>query len=109
MERITITIDDALLATVDALVEKRGYPSRSEAIRELLREAAKQDHAAEGSAPCVASLTYVYDHSVRDLPQRIVTAQRGVRHANLHLIPAKPSGHSHAHAPGEPGHDHEAP
>ena len=47
----------------------------SEAIRELLREAAKQDHANEGRAPCVATLTYVYDHSVRDLSQRIVAAQ----------------------------------
>jgi CopG family nickel-responsive transcriptional regulator len=143
MERITITIDDKLLATVDA--------SRSEAIRELLREAAKQDHAAEGQARCVATLTYVYDHSVRDLSQRIVaaqhdhhdltiatthvhfdhdsclevailrgrtdaiqkladslTAQRGVRHANLHLIPAKRSGYRHSHEPGEHGHDHEA-
>jgi CopG family nickel-responsive transcriptional regulator len=152
MERITITIDDELLATVDALVEKRGYPSRSEAIRELLREAAKQDHAAEGRSPSVATLTYVYDHSVRDLSQRIVaaqhdhhdltiatthvhfdhesclevsilrgradaiqkladslTAQRGVRHANLHLIPAKASGHHHSHEPGGHGHDHEAP
>jgi CopG family nickel-responsive transcriptional regulator len=152
MERITITIDDELLATVDALVDKRGYPSRSEAIRELLREAAKQDHAAEGRALSVATLTYVYDHSVRDLSQRIVaaqhdhhdltiatthvhfdhdsclevsilrgradaiqkladslTAQRGVRHANLHLIPARPSGHRHSHEPGGHRHDHEAP
>ena len=150
MERITITIDDELLATVDALVEKRGYPSRSEAIRELLREAAKTDHAAEGRAPCVATLTYVYDHSVRDLSQRIVsaqhdhhdlsiatthvhfdhdsclevsilrgranaiqsladslTAQRGVRHANLHMIPAKVTGHHHSHEPGGEGHNHE--
>ena len=151
MERITITIDDELLGTVDALVDKRGYPSRSEAIRELLREAAKQDHAAEGRAPCVASLTYVYDHTVRDLSHRIVaaqhdhhdlsiatthvhfdhdsclevsilrgradaiqklsdtlTAQRGVRHANLHMIPVKVSGHHHSHDPGDHAHDHEA-
>ncbi|HUA78581.1 MAG TPA: nickel-responsive transcriptional regulator NikR [Acetobacteraceae bacterium] len=75
MERITITIDDDLLATVDALVARRGYPSRSEAIRELLREAAKPDDMGQGRAPCVATLTYVYDHSVRELPQRIVNAQ----------------------------------
>ena len=150
MDRITITIDDELLATVDALIEKRGYPSRSEAIRELLREAAKREHAADGRAPCVASLTYVYDHSVRDLSQRIVatqhdhhdlgiatthvhfdhesclevtilkgrtdaiqkladalTSQRGVRHAHLHVIPVKVSGHRHSHEPGGPRHDHE--
>jgi CopG family nickel-responsive transcriptional regulator len=40
-----------------------------------LRESAKRDHTAAGRAPCVATLTYVYDHSVRDLPQRLVDAQ----------------------------------
>ena len=75
MEHITITIDDDLLATVDALAGARGYPSRSEAIRELLRGAAKQDHFGSGDAACVATLTYVYDHAIRDLPQRIAAAQ----------------------------------
>jgi CopG family transcriptional regulator, nickel-responsive regulator len=74
MERITITIDDDLLATVDSLVQKRGYPSRSEAIRELIREAASQDHAQAGQAPCVAALSYVFDHSTRELSQRLVSA-----------------------------------
>jgi CopG family transcriptional regulator, nickel-responsive regulator len=149
MERITITIDDNLLATVDALVAKRGYPSRSETIRELLREAAKRDHTTEGRAPCVATLTYVYDHSVRALSQRLVnaqhdhhelgvaathvhfdhdtclevailrgstdavqkladelTAQRGVRHAYLHLIPVKEAKHRHRHEPGALSHTH---
>lgn len=150
MERITITIDDDLLSAVDALVEKRGYPSRSEAIRELVREAAKQDYASVGRAPCVATLTYVYDHSVRDLSQRLMhaqhdhhdmgiatthvhfdhdsclevailrgaidrikkmadelTAQRGVRHANLHIVPLKQNQRSHRHEPGTPTHSHE--
>ncbi len=75
MERITITIDDDLLHAIDALAEKRGYPSRSEAIRELVREAANRDYAEIGRAPCVATLTYVYDHSTRDLSQRLVNAQ----------------------------------
>jgi CopG family nickel-responsive transcriptional regulator len=75
MERITITIDDDLLAEVDALVVARGYTSRSEAIREMLRESAKHAHLADGAAPCVATLTYVYNHALRDLPQRLVDAQ----------------------------------
>jgi metal-responsive CopG/Arc/MetJ family transcriptional regulator len=39
MERITITItiDDDLLASVDALAAERAYTSRSEAIRDMLR------------------------------------------------------------------------
>jgi CopG family nickel-responsive transcriptional regulator len=75
MERITITIDDELLASIDALAAQRGYASRSEAIRDMLRDAAKHEHVTAGDAPCVASLTYVYDHSVRELPQRLVDAQ----------------------------------
>lgn len=75
MERITITIDDELLASIDALAQRRGYASRSEAIRDMLRAAAMQDHVTDNATPCVASLTYVYDHSMRDLPQRLVEAQ----------------------------------
>jgi CopG family nickel-responsive transcriptional regulator len=75
MERITITIDDDLLKSIDSMAERRGFPSRSEAIRELLREAANRDHSQAGRAPCVATLTYVFDHEVRDLSQRLVNAQ----------------------------------
>jgi CopG family nickel-responsive transcriptional regulator len=75
MERITITIDDDLLAIVDAMAARRGFPSRSEAVRELLREVANRDHSNAGRAPCVATLTYVFDHEIRDLSQRLVNAQ----------------------------------
>jgi CopG family nickel-responsive transcriptional regulator len=37
-----------------------------------------------------------------------LTAQRGVRHANLHMIPTKVTGHRHSHEPDGPGHEHEA-
>ena len=81
MERITITIDDDLLETIDGLVRRRGYPSRSEAIRELVREAANREHASAGRAPCVATLTYVFDHATRDLSQRLTERQHD--HHNL--------------------------
>lgn len=75
MERITITIDDELLKSIDAMAERRGFPSRSEAVRELLREAANRDQSQAGRAPCIATLTYVFDHDVRELSQRLVNAQ----------------------------------
>ena len=81
MERITITIDDDLLETIDGFVRRRGYPSRSEAIRELVREAANREHASAGRAPCVATLTYVFDHATRDLSQRLTERQHD--HHNL--------------------------
>ncbi|MDO9710191.1 nickel-responsive transcriptional regulator NikR [Paracraurococcus lichenis] len=81
MQRVTITIDDDLLATVDALVERKGYASRSEAIRDLLR--AETDRAATlaEASPCVAVLSYVYDHEARELARRLT----GTHHAHHDL------------------------
>jgi CopG family nickel-responsive transcriptional regulator len=74
MERITITIDDDLLATVDAMVAQRGYTSRSEAFRDLVRESQTRQPAGEAGEQSVATLTYVYDHATRDLARRITQA-----------------------------------
>lgn len=37
MQRVTITLDDALLTAIDQRVGTHGYQGRSEAIRDLLR------------------------------------------------------------------------
>ncbi|MDN3565801.1 nickel-responsive transcriptional regulator NikR [Paeniroseomonas aquatica] len=71
MERVTITIDEALLGTIDRLVARRGYASRSEAVRDLVREAVDREAGDDPAAPCVATLSYVYDHGVRDLARRL--------------------------------------
>ncbi|WP_424813118.1 nickel-responsive transcriptional regulator NikR [Roseococcus sp. YIM B11640] len=76
MQRITISLDDALLDFIDRFGEGRGYSSRSEAIRDILREtAAREEMQADASAPCVAALSYVYEHETRDLARRLTTAQ----------------------------------
>ncbi|MEN5083027.1 nickel-responsive transcriptional regulator NikR [Bosea sp. TWI1241] len=75
MERITISIDADLLAFVDEACAARGYGSRSEAIRDMLREAANAETAAAEQAPCVATLSYVYDHETRDLARRLADRQ----------------------------------
>lgn len=76
MQRITISVDDELLGLVDGLCARRGYASRSEAIRDILRDAQARDAAAgDGGARCVAALSYVYDHETRDLARRLTSAQ----------------------------------
>jgi CopG family nickel-responsive transcriptional regulator len=81
MERITISLDEALAQEFDALIERRGYRNRSEAVRDLLREhleAARQvESASAQSGHCVANLSYVYNHHARDLAERITTLQHG--------------------------------
>jgi CopG family nickel-responsive transcriptional regulator len=78
MERITISLDEALAREFDALIERRGYQNRSEAIRDLLREhleAARQSEEAGSTGQCVANLSYVYDHHARDLAERLTSLQ----------------------------------
>lgn len=75
MQRITITIDDDLLDVVDALTRERGYESRSEAFRDIVREVANREQAKASSAPCIAVLSYVFDYATRDLAQRLTRLQ----------------------------------
>ena len=83
MQRITITIEDDLLAEIDAAAN-RGYQNRSEIIRDLARAGLQQ--TAQDTAPsgqCVAALVYVYDHAARDLSKRLVQNFHG--HHDLSL------------------------
>lgn len=76
MQRVTISLDDSLLAAIDTFMERHGYASRSEALRDLARSGLTQ---AETEAPaggdCVGALVYTYDHGVRDLAARLTETQ----------------------------------
>lgn len=83
MERITMSLDETLAADFDELVRDRGYASRSEAMRDLLRrEIEAHRHAREAGAQCVASLSYVYNHHERRLAERMMDVQ----HQNHDLV-----------------------
>ncbi|MBV9560015.1 MAG: nickel-responsive transcriptional regulator NikR [Bradyrhizobium sp.] len=72
MQRLTITIDDDLLAEVDGFMAQRGYANRSETFRDLLRSGLeKADLGTGGHRHCIATLSYVYDHAARELPKRL--------------------------------------
>lgn len=85
MQRITISLDGELALAFDAIVGEQGYQSRSEAVRDLVRQAV--DARALAVAPashCVASLSYVYDHHIRSLAARLVA----IGHAHHDLVVA---------------------
>ncbi len=72
MQRLTITVDDDLVAEIDRFIAARGYANRSEALRDLARSGL-QNFSTE-TAPgrdCVATLSYVYDHAARQLAKRL--------------------------------------
>jgi CopG family transcriptional regulator, nickel-responsive regulator len=91
MQRVTITIDDDLVAEIDAFMARRGYANRSEAIRDLARAGLSQS-SLEGAQvhgrDCIATLSYVYDHAARELPKRLIQdfhAHHGLAQATLHV------------------------
>jgi CopG family nickel-responsive transcriptional regulator len=72
VQRLTITVDDDLVAEIDRFIAARGYANRSEAFRDLARSGLQNfsTEAAPGRE-CVATLSYVYDHAARQLAKRL--------------------------------------
>lgn len=76
MRRVTISVDDDLADTFDRLVEDKGYGSRSEAFRDLVRGALNNAQMKAGTAKyCVGALSYVYNHHERQLASRLTSLQ----------------------------------
>ena len=83
MQRITISLEDELADALDTFLQSRGYRSRSEGVRDLVREAmARPDEVAGRHSHCVANLSYIYNHRVRALASRLADFQ----HAHHDLI-----------------------
>lgn len=87
MQRLSITIDDDLLETIDRLVESRGYASRSEAIRDSLRAALAAEPAAEQASPhAFGVLSYVFEHDLRELAKRLTSRQHDHHHISVSTL-----------------------
>jgi CopG family nickel-responsive transcriptional regulator len=69
MQRITITLEDALLAELDDVMARSGATNRSEALRDLLRRALAP--AAPAAAECLAVVTCTIDPTIRDLARHV--------------------------------------
>ncbi|MGV1792241.1 nickel-responsive transcriptional regulator NikR [Rhizobium lusitanum] len=94
MQRITITIDDDLLETIDTISAQRGYASRSETLRDLVRDAVtRAQPTIDGEARCYAALTYVYEHETRDLSRRLTTAQHDHHDLSVSTLHVHIDGH----------------
>lgn len=74
LARFGVSLEEDLLAAFDGLCQERGYGSRSEAIRDLIRSALASANWAKGGESCGA-LTLVYDHHKHDLAKRVMSIQ----------------------------------
>ena len=82
LSRIGVAIDSALLEKFDELIGRRGYTNRSEAFRDLIRDALIEQTAQQPDSIVVGTLTLVYDHHVRMLSERLT----GMQHEHFHNV-----------------------
>ncbi len=74
LSRIGVSLEEDLLEEFDRLIAKRGYQNRSEAFRDLIREALLVE-SIDSNKPVVGTLTLVYDHHVPNLSQKLTETQ----------------------------------
>ena len=75
VDRFGVSMDPELLAAFDQLTRRRGYKSRSEAIRDIVRHALVEDEWRDGDRPVIGTVTLVYDHDSHDLAHELMDLQ----------------------------------
>ena len=59
LERFGVSMEKGLINTFDGIIDKKGYPNRSEAIRDLVRNMIVEENAKLGSKEVIATKTIV--------------------------------------------------
>ncbi len=75
VERVGVSFEGKLLKKFDALIKKKGYTNRSEAIRDLVRKSLIESEIEEGAGDVIGTLTIIYDHDVGDITNRLLHLQ----------------------------------
>jgi len=73
--RFGVSIDERLLQNFDALITRKGYDNRSEAIRDLIRATLIDDAWSQEEGETVGTVTLVYNHHTRDLADKLTDHQ----------------------------------
>jgi CopG family nickel-responsive transcriptional regulator len=75
LSRIGVAIDSDLLDKFDRLIARRGYQTRSEAFRDLIREELVEESWKSPDSHVVGTVTLVYDHHVHLLSEKLTDLQ----------------------------------
>ena len=79
IERVGVSLDKKLLSEFDNLIARQGYGSRSEAIRDLIRQQISSERLENPMAEAVAAVVLVYDHHSAKLMDKLT----GLQHSRL--------------------------
>ena len=73
--RFGVSIEPTLLEKFDSLIENKGYENRSEAIRDLIRNALISRKNHNPNSISMGTLTMIYDHHTRNLTNKLLKTQ----------------------------------
>ena len=72
--RFGVSVDNQLIQQFDRHIARRHYTNRSEALRDLIRDALVGQEWDQDKET-VGTITFVYDHHVRDLTSKLTRIQ----------------------------------
>lgn len=94
LTRFSVAMDEDLLARFDELVHRRGTNhNRSEAVRDLVRDALVESEWEGSAEEIVGTITMVFDHHASDLSEKLDSMQ----HAHHDKIVSAMHVHLDAH------------
>lgn len=93
VKRFGISMEEDLLKKLDSLIKKRGYATRSEALRDFAREQLVRQEWKDPDKMIIGTLTLVYDHHVRKLSDKL----GDIQHHHHNRIIASTHVHLDAH------------
>jgi CopG family transcriptional regulator, nickel-responsive regulator len=86
LARIGIAIPEDLLGEFDRLIERRGYATRSEAVRDLVRKELIEEVSASPDAQVYGTVTLIYDHHARLLLDKLTDIQHRYHDAIMSTV-----------------------
>jgi CopG family transcriptional regulator, nickel-responsive regulator len=75
VERVGVSLEKELLGAFDKLIAEKGYQSRSEAIRDLIRQQLSDNRLTNEKAEGVAAVVLVYDHHATAIMEKLTDLQ----------------------------------
>jgi CopG family nickel-responsive transcriptional regulator len=91
--RFGVSIDSQLIKKFDSLINRKGYATRSEAIRDMIRDTLVEEEWEAGARETVGTITIVYNHHTRELDHALTDMQ----HRSFHQIISTLHVHLDAH------------
>lgn len=91
--RFGVSIDSQLGKKFDEHIKRKGYSTRSEAIRDMIRDTLVEEQWEAGKQETVGTITIVYNHHTRELDHALTDMQ----HQSFHQIISALHVHLDAH------------